>query len=87
MSAVLAAGMNTPARPTLISSSGGSTCDQYAVSGVIRTRRSIATTDMAMPTTINGLGPILGSSCATTPAATMIPPLNGRNAKPAFNGL
>ena len=44
-------------------------------------------TAIARPMTISGLGPTLGSSCETTPAATMMPPLKGRNANPDFSGL
>ena len=36
---------------------------------------------------IKGRGPTRGSSWATTPAATMMPTLNGRKAKPALSGL
>ena len=39
------------------------------------------------PGTINARGPNLGSSCEATPAKTIIPAVNGRKAKPDFNGL
>jgi hypothetical protein len=39
------------------------------------------------PATMSRLGPTLGTSRATTCAATMITPLTGRNARPALSGL
>ena len=40
-----------------------------------------------MPTSISGRGPTRGRICETTPAPTMMPMLNGRNAKPALSGV
>jgi len=60
-------------------SRAGSTCVVYEVSGVIRAIMSIPTLAATRPGTINGFGPI--------PAKTMIPAVNGRNAKPERNGV
>ena len=79
--------MNTPARPTLISTSAGNTWVQYDVSAVIWVSQSMPITASARPPTISGLGPTRGRTCATTPAVMMMPALNGRKAKPALSGL
>src|SRR5438067_222264 len=76
-----------PARPTLMISSDGSTCVTYDVSCPTDVSMSMPTMAMTIPGIMSGRGPTLGSSWATTPAATMMPPLNGRNAKPDLSGL
>jgi hypothetical protein len=38
------------------------------------------------PGTINRFGPTFGNNCEAMPAKTMIPAVNGKNAKPDLSG-
>ena len=80
-------GMNTKAIPLDIIKSDGKTCVVYEVSGVIRVIISKPRLAASNPGTINGFGPTFGSSVDAIPAKTMMPAVNGRNAKPDFKGL
>jgi hypothetical protein len=68
-------------------SKDGNTCVVYEVSGVIRVISNRPRLAASNPGTINGLGPTFGSKVDAIPAKTMIPAVNGRNAKPDFSGL
>ena len=63
---MLAAGMNTPARPTDISTIAGKTSAQYDESWSIRVSSSMPTTAIASPGSISALGPTRGSSATRT---------------------
>ena len=78
--------MNTAARPTESSTSAGSTWVTKPDSAGIRVSHSMPRTPRVSPPTISGLGPVLGSTCDTTAAARMMPPLKGRNANPDWSG-
>ena len=57
--------------------SAGSTWVTKPDSAGIRVSHSMPRTPKVSPPTISGLGPVLGSTCDTTAAARMMPPLNG----------
>jgi hypothetical protein len=66
--------------------SEGRTCVTYEVSGVIVVSIKRPIPAKTRPGTINGFGPNFGKSCDATPAKTMIPAVNGKNAKPDLRG-
>jgi hypothetical protein len=57
------------------------------VSTPICVSQNIPAATISEPTVIRMRGPILGNSWLVTPAPTMMPPENGRNAIPAPSGV
>ena len=64
----------------------GRTSDAYEPSTGIREKSSSPTIVSTMPTTVTGRTPIRGAKAEASPAESMIPAVNGRNATPAFSG-
>ena len=71
--------------PLDIIKSAGKMSAAYVDVGVILASISRPIDAATKPVVIRGLGPIFGSNCEATPAKTITPAENGKNAKPDFN--
>ena len=58
----------------------------YEPSAGTRVSSSIPTAETTRPTIATGRTPTIGENFDARPAETMIPAVNGRNARPAFSG-
>ncbi|CAB5013680.1 unannotated protein [freshwater metagenome] len=67
--------------------SAGRTWPAYDVSGVIFDKNKSPNPAAINPGIIRGFGPNFGSNWDAIPAKTMMPAVNGKNAKPDLSGL